>query len=50
VPNPAEIPKIDEANETSKLNVVGKAKSKHGCLRKIKIEDPNNEAKNTLKE
>jgi hypothetical protein len=52
VPNPADEPKLHEVMETSKPDVAGKAKRKRGRgrPRKIKVEDPKDDAKNTLKE
>jgi hypothetical protein len=49
VPNPAEIPKLNDVMETGKPDVAEKPKRKHGHPIKIKNDDPN-EATNTLKE
>jgi hypothetical protein len=49
VPNPAEIPKLDDVMETGKPNVVEKPKWKCDRPEKINNDDPN-EATNTIKE
>jgi hypothetical protein len=50
LPNPGDIPNLHEVMETSKPDVAGKAKRKCGRPRKFKVEDPKDDAKNTLKE